>query len=204
MTKNILCFGDSNTYGYVPGEGTRYPDGVRWTSVLADKLGLDYKIFEAGCNNRACFVNHVDGEKFIGRKFIHKYLPYNIDVIVSALGSNDVQKVYKQSVEDLEAGFEEYIEYLKSTFNKSKIIVLIPPVITSSVLNTRFSSLFDSRSVEMSKHLPEIWEKVAYNRGCYYLNLNSVVTVSEKDGLHYDLNSHIMIGYELAKFIETL
>lgn len=32
--KHILCFGDSNTYGYIPQTGKRYPWGVRWTSIL--------------------------------------------------------------------------------------------------------------------------------------------------------------------------
>ena len=42
-TKNIMCFGDSLTHGWVPvAEGvptTRYDADVRWTGVLADRLG---------------------------------------------------------------------------------------------------------------------------------------------------------------------
>lgn len=37
--KQIVCFGDSNTYGYIPENGERYPWGVRWTSLLNEKLG---------------------------------------------------------------------------------------------------------------------------------------------------------------------
>ena len=29
MQKNILCFGDSNTWGYIPGTGERYAPEVR-------------------------------------------------------------------------------------------------------------------------------------------------------------------------------
>ena len=32
--KNILCFGDSNTWGYDPVTGSRYAYDVRWTGRL--------------------------------------------------------------------------------------------------------------------------------------------------------------------------
>lgn len=204
MVKNVLCFGDSNTFGYDPSTGGRYPKEARWTNILADLLGEKYKVFDAGCNNRACFINHVDGEKFIGRKFIDKYKQYDFDVIISALGSNDLQKAYHPSLEELETGFKEYLEYLKKSFPKTKIIVLIPPVISPAVLDTHFRELFDEQSVEKSKYLIRIWERVAYDSNCYYLNVSGSTNVSEKDGLHYDTSSHIIIGHELAKFIEII
>ena len=36
--REIMCFGDSNTYGYIPGGEGRYPWEVRWTGILADRL----------------------------------------------------------------------------------------------------------------------------------------------------------------------
>ena len=36
--KNILCFGDSNTFGSDP-HGGRHPYGVRWTGRLQQLLG---------------------------------------------------------------------------------------------------------------------------------------------------------------------
>lgn len=36
MSRKIVCFGDSNTYGYDPRSylGGRYPESVRWTGLL--------------------------------------------------------------------------------------------------------------------------------------------------------------------------
>ena len=45
----ILCFGDSNTWGYTPGSGLRNPN--RWTRVLKDLLP-EYEIIEEGLNAR--------------------------------------------------------------------------------------------------------------------------------------------------------
>ena len=57
--KTILCYGDSNTWGYMPKtEGpeitadNRYPWGVRWTSRLQMALGHDYRVAENGVNGR--------------------------------------------------------------------------------------------------------------------------------------------------------
>ena len=41
--KHILCYGDSNTHGYIPGGG-RYDDDTRYTGILAKLLGSDYRI----------------------------------------------------------------------------------------------------------------------------------------------------------------
>lgn len=59
--KQILCFGDSNTYGFIPANGKRYPFGVRWTSVLAKKLGFDeYNVIEEGlCGRTTIFEDPI-------------------------------------------------------------------------------------------------------------------------------------------------
>ena len=49
--KHILCYGDSNTHGYIPGGG-RYDDDTRYTGILAKLLGSDYRIIEEGLNSR--------------------------------------------------------------------------------------------------------------------------------------------------------
>lgn len=51
--KRILCFGDSNTWGYIPGTNyDRYSVDVRWTGILQEKLGRDYEVIEDGVNSR--------------------------------------------------------------------------------------------------------------------------------------------------------
>ena len=54
--KNILCFGDSNTWGCVPLEGPvparRFPPATRWPGVLRRELGDGYWVVEEGLNGR--------------------------------------------------------------------------------------------------------------------------------------------------------
>ena len=44
MKKRILCYGDSNTWGYKPVTGERYDEDERFTGVLARELGEDYRV----------------------------------------------------------------------------------------------------------------------------------------------------------------
>ena len=48
----ILCFGDSNTYGYDPRGffGDRYDDKDRWVDLLAKQTG--HEVINAGANGR--------------------------------------------------------------------------------------------------------------------------------------------------------
>ena len=48
----VLCFGDSNTWGFVPSVGLRYDENTRWTRVLGKLLGEKYEIIEEGLNSR--------------------------------------------------------------------------------------------------------------------------------------------------------
>ena len=50
--KEILCFGDSNTHGYMPGLGTRYPIDQRWSGLLGKLLGDGYHVVEEGMDEQ--------------------------------------------------------------------------------------------------------------------------------------------------------
>ena len=60
----VLCYGDSNTYGYVPETGMRYPRNVRYPGRLQMLLGDDYTVIEEGCNGRTTIYDDpIDGWK---------------------------------------------------------------------------------------------------------------------------------------------
>jgi lysophospholipase L1-like esterase len=52
VLKHILCCGDSNTRGYDPATCDRFDEAKRWTRVLAQELGRDYKVIEGGLCGR--------------------------------------------------------------------------------------------------------------------------------------------------------
>lgn len=52
MTKTIVCFGDSNTYGYCAETGGRLDDTNRYPCLLENYLGDSYLVREEGLNGR--------------------------------------------------------------------------------------------------------------------------------------------------------
>ena len=50
--KTILCFGDSNTWGYNPSNHQHFVSDERWAGVLRNQLGAGFRIIEEGLNGR--------------------------------------------------------------------------------------------------------------------------------------------------------
>ena len=70
--KNILFFGDSNTYGYKPDKSGRYDYDVRWTGRIANLLGNEYNIIEEGlCGRTTIFLVSVT---FCPSKSVNSYV----------------------------------------------------------------------------------------------------------------------------------
>lgn len=68
--KKILCFGDSNTYGFIPQSGLRYDINTRWTGILQTLCNNEFEITEAGCNNRTAFIDNPAGINQTGYKIL--------------------------------------------------------------------------------------------------------------------------------------
>ena len=49
--------------------------------------------------------------------------------------------------------------------------------------------------------LPEVYEKVAKEKGCYFLNAQDYAQPGPADGVHFDAQSHINLGHGVADFI---
>ena len=56
--KHILCFGDSNTWGYDAATGGRFDDDTRWTMQLSKRLGEKYYVIEEGLSGRGAVDAH--------------------------------------------------------------------------------------------------------------------------------------------------
>lgn len=89
--KNILFFGDSNTYGYKPDKSGRYDYDVRWTGRIANLLGNEYNIIEEGlCGRTTIFPDAVrDARKGIDLIGVVVESHKPVDVIAIMLGTND-------------------------------------------------------------------------------------------------------------------
>ena len=137
--KQILCFGDSNTWGLIPKTNKRYAWGVRWTSILNDTLnaglnGIDneereqYRVIEEGlCGRTTVFDDPLrDGRN--GVKILPTILETHnpVDIVIIMLGTNDCKTVYNASAEFIGQGVKRLIGQVKSYIPDSKILLISP------------------------------------------------------------------------------
>ena len=92
--KHILCFGDSNTWGYDAATGGRFDDDTRWTMQLSKRLGEKYYVIEEGLSGRTtCFEDPLN-EGLSGLSVLAPILQSHapLDLLVLMLGTNDCKQ----------------------------------------------------------------------------------------------------------------
>lgn len=202
--KKILCFGDSNTYGYIPNNGARYDKNTRWTGVLSLLSHGKFEIIEDGCNNRTAFAANSAGKIFTGYEILPELLTDDFDAVVLAIGINDTQFLYNLSSIEIASGVEKLINIVKVKSPQAKIILVAPSILTEDVLNGNFACLFDRTSIEKSRQLPLLYQKIAEKQNIEFLDLNSVAKTSSLDGLHYAPEQHLKIAQAIFTILSEL
>ena len=199
--KKVLCFGDSNTYGFVPGKCTRYDKNTRWTGVLQALCGSDFSIIEGGCNNRTAFVDNPAGVEQTGYKILPEYFTKDyFDIVVLAIGINDLQLFFRPTLEEFEQGMEKLIKITKDLSPNAKIILVCPSKLDlAGIKSGVFSFQFDEISIEKSGKLSPIYKSLAEKYKCHFIDLNNIVEVSPLDGLHFSPKNHKTIAENLYK-----
>jgi len=200
----ILCYGDSNTWGFVPGKGTRYPKEVRWTGILQTSLGSDFEIIEEGLNSR---TTTIDDPKNIGKNGASYLVPclethFPIEYIVLFLGTNDLKERFNRTPQEVAVAVQELFDLIRTTAHQEdypvpKIILICPPIIDETVQGV----VEKYKGAEAkSKLLPQLYEAIAQKNNCAYINLQEYVNPSKQDGYHLDPESHNVV----AKIVENV
>ena len=206
--KNILCFGDSNTWGYSPGDGTRYPLDIRWTGVLQQSLGNDYRIIEEGLNGRTTFINEDERPFRSGSDVLPIILESHrpLDFVTIMLGTNDLKLEFNLTVEQIAQGAKELCEtVLNSEYladNLPQILLISPTHIGSTIMPDQEEFFKQARG--KSYLFAEYYQKVASDLGIHFLDAAKIVEPSEGEGVHWDADQHIKFGKELKLVIEKI
>ena len=199
--KNILCYGDSNTFGLNPEDFSRYDENTRWTGVLQKNLGSEYKVINEGMPNRTGFVDNPEGILYSAqRHFPETVLKFDsLDILILAIGTNDLMFQYNITFDTVEKGLNNLIKTAKEKTNN--IIIIPPTVLGENILKGFFSSMFDNTSIVKSKEVGKVFKQIADKNNCIYFDINEFATPSDIDGLHYTKNSHKLIADKLAELI---
>lgn len=203
--KQILCFGDSNTYGLIPGTKERYGWGTRWTSRLDVQVRpYQHRVIEEGlCGRTTVF----DDKGRTGRKgtdilplLLESHRP--IDRVILMLGTNDCKAAFQSSPEEIGAGIQKLILQIRIENPKIKILLVSPILLADGVGEDGFDPEFDEKSVEVSKRLKNVYKKIAAHNGCDFLAASDYARPSRKDREHLEAEGHFRLADAIFKKIE--
>lgn len=215
--KSILCFGDSNLRGFIPGSfdetiglSKRFPKSIRWTGVMQHYLGKNYDVIEEGLNGRTTIYDEIDpGRDFRnGSALFLAFLEthYPIDLVIFQLGTNDTKLQFNQTAENITEGMRQLVKIAKSekmgpNFTTPKILVIAPqPIINSSHAHP----FFKGPVIQKTEQLPELYKRMCLEENCDFLDASLIVKSSEIDGVHLDEINHKILGKAVAEKIKEL
>lgn len=216
--KTILCYGDSNTWGFVPcienlqsNAKKRYPRHIRWPGRLQDLLGKAYYVIEEGLNSRTTNIDyHVPPDRN-GATYLPAclYSHAPLDLVILALGGNDLKTYFNRSVEDVCQGMRALIDMIKTSHYgpdmqaAPKILLLsqiIPHPIAETFKDDKGDFIFDNLILK-AEALTTAYENLAKATGCYFLDVSKEIKPSPIDGVHLDEQAHQRCAELLEKYI---
>ena len=217
--KNILCFGDSNTWGFIPTvfdyetfHMERYSRDIRWPGFMQNLLGNDYFVIEEGLNGRTTDVDYPDISGRSGISYLEPclYTHSPIDLVIILLGVNDLKLIFNRSIKDISMGLEKLIKIIKnSSYGKdlksaAEIMIVGPPhLLHEGYLDANNEPVFTG-GVAKSNQFHDYFSNLAKDNNCHYINLGNKVKVSKVDGLHLDEVGHAKVGKLIASEVKHI
>jgi lysophospholipase L1-like esterase len=178
--KTVVCFGDSNTWGYVPGgEGERYPRDVRWPARLATALADEADVIAEGLNGRTATIESPVAEGRNGLPYLVPCLQSHapVDLLVIYLGTNDAYELEPLLVARSVGRLVKVARTAEAGpgWGAPTVLVVCPPPFAGYELAPDF-------------------REICGQLGCELLDLDGVATYSELDDIHLDANGHMAVA----------
>jgi lysophospholipase L1-like esterase len=205
--KTVLCYGDSNTWGYDPASGERYPEDVRWPGVLARELGDEFRVIEEGLNARTTVRDDPVEEYKNGKDYFRPCLESHrpLDLVIVALGVNDLKARFFASASDVADGAGVLVAIAQRSgagpdgSPPAVLLVAPPPVGRLTELAEMFAG-----AEEKSRGFARQYRRVAEKYGCELLDAGEQVRASDLDGIHLEAGEHRKLGEAVAARVKEM
>lgn len=200
----ILCFGDSNTYGFTPDWKHRYGRDIRYPGVLQTLLGDRYYVAEDGLVGRtAAFAD----DNRAGRSALET-LPLSIEshgpvqYIVLMLGTNDCKIDKTRSAEEVGAGMDKLVRLVIGMLPAwTKILLVAPPPLGPAA--PQRDPEYDAQSLSVSQGVAAQYQMIAEAYGLRFLDAGTVTQMSALDGEHLDPDGHKKLAAAIADIVRS-
>ena len=199
--RRVLCFGDSNTWGYAPIDRVRYAKDVRWTGRLAAKLGAGYDVVSEGLCGRTAVIPDPVMRLGDAMTDLETSLRTHIPIrhVVLMLGTNDFKTRFGLSEYSIADGIghlaRRVIRSEEVFGSRPNRLILVAPLVVrlDGALDPSESDKrlleFDG-APEVSRKLPPLLKSLADDLGCDFLDPNDQLRSSERHGIHWEADTH--------------
>lgn len=204
--KRILCFGDSNTWGYIPNQPTlsRYDEKARWPMLLQQRLSDTHTVIEfglCGCESGAkiksmCF--NADAQTLFP-SILFASLP--VDIVFIMLGTNDLKRANRWQSGDTAKNLDALVSVTHTLAPKAQIILASAVILQKGVES---DAEFDGAAIENSKLCAKEIAELAERRGLAFFDTNLFVHELGSDGCHFTPAAHKCFADALAEFLSDL
>ncbi len=211
----ILCFGDSNTWGYDPANfGERYDENVRWTGILGARLKDRAVILEEGLNGRRTGIGDADSDSLSGLAVLEDILRNNApsDIVIIMLGTNDCFSYAVESAEKITEGVEELVHLTRKVTQEvqgyePKILIVSPVPVRIIDRNldpeTEYTKYVEE-ALRRSEALASLYEELAQREDCAFFDAGTVTSVSDLDGVHLTEKGHLALADSIMEILTEM
>jgi lysophospholipase L1-like esterase len=216
--KTVLCYGDSNTWGYDPVLAVRLDHNTRWPMVLRKLLNEGcppdnpaYWVVEEGqCGRTSAREDPVEGDRNGLRHLIpilESHKP--IDIVVIVLGTNDLKQRFNPSPFDTANGVKRVVMAAQNSragpgdAAPKVLMVCPPPTVDSPGFRAKFGDIFGD-CAELSTRLPPYFRQAAEECGAAWFDSSRVIKSSPADGIHWEKEEHRKFAGALADVLRKM
>ena len=199
--KQIVCFGDSNTYGFIPAQGGRFDEHTRWTALLARTLApKGYEVIEQGCNGRTTVFDDPKSPERNGSKALERLLQTlsQPDTMIFMLGTNDCKWQFHADAQDITEGMALLVSMVHLYWPDTRILLMSPAPLLEGASEEAGGRPFDAEGIRHSQELPARYRELARTNNCDFLCAGDIVTPDPADGVHLNAASHRKLAEALA------
>jgi lysophospholipase L1-like esterase len=205
--RTVLCYGDSNTWGYLAMSADRLDRWERWPGVLQHELGEDVHVVEEGLTGRTTMFEAPGQPGRSGLEFLPIALETHapLDLVILALGVNDLF-VPGVTARWAARGIETLVEAIRSSGagidgQPPAILVMAPPPVGPMPAEWEADA---PRAREESRRLGDEFRTICEPLGVPVLDLAEVCQANPLDGVHFGQEEHHAIGLAVADRLHRL
>ena len=216
---NILCFGDSNTWGCVGRwqesllPPPRYDEEHRWPDVMAKELGEGYNVVtDALCGRTTIYTHRDEGPMYSAEPYMLACMRCHspLDLMIIMLGTNDIYNYPPLNPDNIGDGMRKLVTMAQSSqwgreHQAPRILIIAPIEVKKPSPNGRqlvYAKYRQEEGVALSKLFPSVYKKIADEMGCGFLNAAEFAVPCDADGLHMDEHGQISLGKAVAKWVK--